>query len=147
MASLSALLALKRGTLAAAILIFSPVWGLRPSPALRRETWNVPKPTSRTFSFFFNDLVMTVSMASMAPAASVLEMLVEAATAAIKSCLFTGEPLHGPAASSVRAAAKRRQRPIPYFVGQPPTRPHELRLDMTKPRIAPGLCLIFGRAV
>jgi len=52
----------------------------------------VPKPTSKTFSFFFNDLVMTVSMASMAPAASVLERLVEAATAAIKSCLFTGEP-------------------------------------------------------
>jgi len=29
--------------------------GLRiaPSPALRLETWNVPKPTSKTFSFFF----------------------------------------------------------------------------------------------
>src|SRR6266852_2346610 len=124
-ASLSCLLALKRGTLAAAILIFSPVWGLRPSPALRLETWNVPKPTSNTFSFFFNDLVMTVSTASMAPAASVLERLVEAATAAIKSCLFTGEPLHGPAASSVRAAGKRRQRRIPYFVGTAAPNPHK----------------------
>src|SRR5580693_2914243 len=127
MASLSCLLALKRGTLAAAILIFSPVCGLRPSPALRLVTWNVPKPTSRTFSFFFNDLVITVSMASMAPAASVLERLVEAATAAIKSYLFTGEPLHGPAASSVRAAGKRRQRRIPYFVGWAASNSHKLR--------------------
>src|SRR5215211_3570521 len=92
MASLSCLEALKRGTLAAGILIFSPVWGLRPSPALRLETWKVPKPTRRTFSFFFNDLVITVSIASIAPAASVLDRLVEAATAAIKSCLFTGTP-------------------------------------------------------
>ena len=72
MASLSALLALKRGTFAAGILIFSPFCGLRPSPAARFETWKVPKPTSRTFSFFFSDLVMTVRMDSTALAASVL---------------------------------------------------------------------------
>src|SRR5471030_1067095 len=94
MASLRVLLALKRGTLAAGILIFSPVCGLRPSPALRRETWNVPKPTSSTFSFFLSDLVMTVRIASTALAASVLERLVEAATAAIRSCLFTGGGPH-----------------------------------------------------
>src|SRR5215475_14988918 len=110
MASLSCLLALKRGTLAAAILIFAPVCGLRPSPALRLDTWNVPNPTSRTFSFFFNDLVITASMASTAPAASVLERLVEAATAAIRSCLFTGQPQILPGlARSVRAGRKGGQ--------------------------------------
>src|SRR5262249_61856796 len=91
MASLSCLLALKRGTLAAAILIFSPVCGLRPSPALRLDTWNVPNPTNRTFSLFFKDFVMTVSIASRPPAASVLERLVEAATAALGPCLLGGE--------------------------------------------------------
>ena len=37
-ASFKALLGRKRGTIAAGILIFSPVCGLRPSPALRLET-------------------------------------------------------------------------------------------------------------
>lgn len=96
-ASLRALLALKRGTMAAGILIFSPVCGLRPSPACRLVTWNVPKPTRRTFSFFLSYLVITVRIESMALAASVLDRFVDAATAAIRSCLFTGEPLHGPA--------------------------------------------------
>jgi hypothetical protein len=36
--------ALKRGTLLAAIWIFSPVWGLTPCLALRSATENFPKP-------------------------------------------------------------------------------------------------------
>ena len=40
----------KRGTLLAAIVIDSPVRGLRPSRAPREATWNLPKPVKLTSS-------------------------------------------------------------------------------------------------
>ena len=40
--------AVKRGTFEAAIWIFSPVAGLRPSRAERAETLNLPKPENDT---------------------------------------------------------------------------------------------------
>ena len=48
MACLRALPALKEGTFEALISIFSPVWGLRPSLALRSLTENFPKPVILT---------------------------------------------------------------------------------------------------
>ena len=42
--------AVKRGTLLAAIVIDSPVRGLRPSRAPRWATWNLPKPVNETSS-------------------------------------------------------------------------------------------------
>ena len=44
------------GTLAALILIVSPVWGLRPVRAFRLLTLNVPKPVSVSLSPFFKAL-------------------------------------------------------------------------------------------
>jgi len=56
--SLSALPALKVGTLEAAILISAPVAGLRPMRSARVLTSKEPKPTSWTFSPSLRDAAM-----------------------------------------------------------------------------------------
>src|SRR5690606_33470168 len=86
--SLRALPALNAGFLEALILIVSPVFGLRPWRAARLRTWKVPKPTSVTVSPFLRVLVMTLTIASTALAASVLDSSAASATAATKSPLF-----------------------------------------------------------
>jgi len=71
-ASLSALPALNEGTLAAAIWIGAPVWGLRPVRAGRSLTLKEPKPTSDTELPDFNDAAIASVMASIARAAAAL---------------------------------------------------------------------------
>jgi hypothetical protein len=71
---------LKRAFLDAAILISLPVAGLRPFPAARSRTENVPNPTSRTSSPFLKVSTMPSRTASSAAAA---ETLVNSASVAI----------------------------------------------------------------
>src|SRR5258708_15498938 len=66
MDSLSCFEALKRTVFPAAILIASPVCGLRPMRAARLETLNVPKPAIDISPSFFSPLVMVSKMASTA---------------------------------------------------------------------------------
>src|SRR5258708_17237929 len=82
----------------AAILIFSPVRGLRPSDAAREATENVPKPTRRTSSPSFSASAMTSNTPSTALLASDFLMPVLPPTASTRSFLFTDTPLHEPAA-------------------------------------------------
>src|ERR1017187_1571658 len=79
-------------TLRAAILMTPPVCGLRPLRALRCETENVPKPTRVTRSPFFSASVTASIRVSMAAAALVLVMPVEAATFSTRSPLFMMAP-------------------------------------------------------
>src|ERR1019366_15018 len=79
-------------TLRAAILMTPPVCGLRPLRALRCETENVPKPTRVTRSPFFSASVTASIRVSMAAAALVLVMPVEAATFSTRSPLFMTAP-------------------------------------------------------
>jgi len=76
----------------AAILIFSPVRGFRPSDAAREATEKVPKPTSRTSSPPFNAAAIASKTASTALLASVFLSSVLPATASTSSFLFTGDP-------------------------------------------------------
>src|SRR6516162_3945248 len=77
----------------AAILIFSPVRGLRLSVAAREATENVPKPTRRTSSPPFSASAIASNTASTALLASVFLSSVLPATASTSSFLFTGTPL------------------------------------------------------
>src|SRR3989344_7550090 len=93
-ASLRALPALNFGWFDAAMVIVSPVRGLRPVEALRLLTANVPKPTRRTSPPFFSEPVIASKTASTALLAAPLVRPLESATAAIRSCLFMPkEPL------------------------------------------------------
>jgi hypothetical protein len=76
----------------AAILIFSPVRGFRPSEAAREDTGNVPKPTSRTSSPPFSASAIASNTASTALLASVFLSSVLPATESTSSFLFTGSP-------------------------------------------------------
>src|SRR5690606_16342402 len=89
-ASLSALPALKPGFIEAAILISSPVRGLRPVRAARLRTSKVPKPTRVTLSPFFRALVMVAMTASTARPASARDRSAAPATASMNSALFIG---------------------------------------------------------
>src|SRR5690554_7188195 len=88
-ASLSALPALKLGTLAALISIGSPVCGLRPVRAARSLTVKIPKPTRETVSPFLRLSVTLSIMASSARLAAALGISADAAMASISSDLFT----------------------------------------------------------
>src|SRR5664279_4359571 len=79
-------------TLRAAILMTPPVCGLRPLRALRWETENVPKPTRVTRSPFFSARMTASIRVSMAAAALVLVMPVEAAIFSTRSPLFMMAP-------------------------------------------------------
>src|SRR6516164_6309260 len=76
----------------AAILIFSPVRGFRPSEAAREATEKVPKPTSRTSAPPFSASAIASNTASTALLASVFLSSVLPATASTSSFLFTGSP-------------------------------------------------------
>src|SRR5579875_3740703 len=76
----------------AAILIFSPVRGLRPSEAAREATEKVPNPTRRTSSPLLSALVIDSNTASTALLASDFRNSVLLATASTSSFLFTGCP-------------------------------------------------------
>src|SRR6266853_163857 len=77
----------------AAILIFSPVRGLRPSDAARRATEKVPNPTSRTSLPPFNATVIDSNTASTALFAADFDRSDLPATASTSSFLFTCCPL------------------------------------------------------
>ena len=64
--------AVKRGTLLAAIVIVSPVRGLRPSRAPRSATWNLPKPVKLTSSPDLSAVSIVLMTASTALPASFL---------------------------------------------------------------------------
>ena len=88
-ASLRALPGRNLGTLAAFILIASPVRGLRPVRASRLPTANVPKPTNDTVSPFLS-VIFTASMVdSRARVAAALEISAFLAMCSINSVLFT----------------------------------------------------------
>jgi len=57
---------LNDGFFEAAILMVSPVFGLRPVRAARSRTWKVPKPTRVTASPSFSALVMAATTADSA---------------------------------------------------------------------------------
>src|SRR5271165_1517118 len=76
----------------AAILRTPPVCGLRPLRALRCRTEKVPNPTNVTRSPFFRALVTESTMTSMAAAALVLVIPVEAAIFSTRSVLFIVTP-------------------------------------------------------
>src|SRR5512140_1633060 len=84
-ASLSPLPALNLGTLAALILIASPVWGLRPVRAFRLLTLNVPKPVNLSFSPFFKLLVTAPRNAATASSACPFPIPASARTASTSS--------------------------------------------------------------
>ena len=92
-ATFSAAPALNAGTLAALILIASPVLGLRPARAARLRTSKVPKPTRATLSPFFSVLVTISISAAMLRSASALELPVLSAKASMSSFLFMFFPL------------------------------------------------------
>src|SRR5690242_11717192 len=76
----------------AAIWIFSPVRGLRPSDAARDATEKVPKPTRRTSSPPFSASAMASNTASTALLASDFFISVLPLTASTSSFLFTIPP-------------------------------------------------------
>src|SRR5207248_246131 len=76
----------------AAIWIFSPVRGLRPSDAARDATENVPKPTRRTSSPPFSASAMASNTASTALLASDFFISVLLLTLSTSSFLFTIPP-------------------------------------------------------
>src|SRR5215831_12451121 len=75
------------GTLAAAILMVSPVRGLRPKRAFRFATVNVPKFTSVTRCPFFSEVVTAPVKAWSAVPAATLVIPADAAIFAISSSL------------------------------------------------------------
>jgi hypothetical protein len=83
---------LNLGCFEAAIWIFSPVRGLRPSDAAREATENVPNPTSRTSSPPFNASAIESNTASTARLASDFLSSDLLATTSTSSFLFTGCP-------------------------------------------------------
>ncbi len=87
-AVLNAAPALKRGTVAAAILSFSPVRGFLPTRAARLAALKVPKPISCTSCFLATVLVMISTRALTARPAAALDMSVSLANASINSALF-----------------------------------------------------------
>src|SRR6185437_15638477 len=84
--------ALNFGCFDAAILIFSPVRGLRPSEAARFDTVKVPNPTRRTSSPFLRDEAIESKTASTAFVASDFFKFAADATASTSSFLFTSQP-------------------------------------------------------
>ncbi|CSB54036.1 Uncharacterised protein [Vibrio cholerae] len=87
---------MNEGTFASAILISSPVFGLRPVRAARVRTLNVPKPTSATWSPDCS-VPLTASMnASRARPAEALEISAFAAICSTSCVLFTVIPLWSP---------------------------------------------------
>src|SRR6185295_10388566 len=87
-ASLRPLPALNFGVLDAAILIASPVRGLRPMLAARLATLKFPKPMIFTSWPDFRLAVIASNVASTAWPALALDMPVRSATAAMRSFLF-----------------------------------------------------------
>src|ERR1043165_4748012 len=77
----------------AAIWIFSPVRGLRPSDAARLATEKVPNPTNRTSVPPFNASVIESNTASTALLAADFDRSALPATASTSSFLFTCCPL------------------------------------------------------
>src|SRR3954471_23615646 len=94
-ASFSALPGRNLGTLAALILIASPVRGFRPLRAARLPTANVPNPTSDTDPPFFSVVFTAPIIDSSARVAAALEMSACLAMCSISSVLFTGVPPSG----------------------------------------------------
>src|SRR5215469_7581379 len=76
----------------AAIWIFSPVRGLRPSAAAREATEKVPKPTRRTSSPPFSASAIALNTASTVLLASDFFRSVLLLTASTSSFLFMGIP-------------------------------------------------------
>ena len=91
-ASFNALPGRNLGTLAALILIASPVRGLRPTRAARRVTAKVPKPTRDTEPPFFRVVLTAPMVASRARVAAALEISAFFAMCSINSVLFTRDP-------------------------------------------------------
>src|SRR3954468_2762987 len=77
----------------AAICIFSPVRGLRPSEAARAATVNVPNPTRRTSPPVLSASVIDSKTASTALLAAAFDRSAFPATASTSSFLFTCCPL------------------------------------------------------
>ena len=65
--------AVNRGTRLAAMVMLSPVRGLRPSRAPRSATWNFPKPVKLTSSPSLSDVSIVLMTALTAPSASFLD--------------------------------------------------------------------------
>lgn len=80
--------ALNFGTVVAAMLIDSPVRGLRPILAARSDVEKVPNPTRVTLSFFVSAAVMFEVTEFSAFSASTFVNPLSVAIAAISSCLF-----------------------------------------------------------
>src|SRR3990172_1749924 len=87
-ASFRPLPALNLGVFDAAILIASPVRGLRPMLAARCATAKLPKPITLTSWPVFRASVMASNVASTAWPAPALDMPVRSATDAMRSFLF-----------------------------------------------------------
>src|SRR3712207_3191812 len=81
--------AVKRGTLLAAMVIDSPVRGLRPSRAPRSATWNLPNPVKDTALPPFSESEMTWMTASTAAPACFLSSPDSCATWSTKSPFVT----------------------------------------------------------
>src|SRR6185369_5256547 len=77
--------AVKRGTRLAAMVIVSPVRGLRPSRAPRLATWNLPKPVKLTSSPALSESSIELMTASTALPASFLLRPLFAATLSTNS--------------------------------------------------------------
>src|ERR1700680_610251 len=91
-ASLRPLPALNLGVFDAAILICSPVRGLRPVEQARLATTKLPKPMIFTSWPDFRLAVMASNVASTAWPAPAFDMPVRSATAAMRSFLFISIP-------------------------------------------------------
>src|SRR5574344_1549212 len=89
MASFSAFPGRNLGTLAALILMVSPVRGLRPVRSARFPTENVPKPTRDTVPPFFKVFLTASNVDSKARVAAALEISASLAMYSINSVLFT----------------------------------------------------------
>src|SRR5207253_7449214 len=92
----------------AAMRIFSPVLGLRPSEAAREATENVPKPTRRTSPPPLNAPVIDSNTASTALLAADFDRSALPATESINSFLFTCCPLSESTEDRVRFGAEFR---------------------------------------
>src|SRR3954465_15535158 len=86
--------AVKRGTLLAAIVIVSPVRGLRPSRAPRSATWNLPKPVKLTSSPAPRAVSTDLITASTAEPASFLLNPLSAATRSTNSFFVMRPPVY-----------------------------------------------------
>src|SRR5205085_1351766 len=94
--------AVNRGTRLAAIVMLSPVRGLRPSRAPRSATWNFPNPVKFTSSPLFSESSMVLMTALTALSASFLDRPLVDATLSTNSDFVMAPPL--PSRGSVSRA-------------------------------------------